>query len=116
MSKKILIIEDDDDTRLLLEEIFIMQDCDVSCAATVAEVTQYLNKDSGLDLIISDLMVPGAGKNGEIVSLIRSLEGGKKVPIVVLSGHADISEIAKRLDVKYLSKPVDVSELMELVS
>ena len=114
MSKKLLVIEDDADTRMLLEEVFSMSGCEVETAEDADEAIFKLENSSAPDLIFSDLHVPGADGNGEIVSIVRD-HLDKDVPIILMSGADNIRELASKLNVDFIRKPVDISNLMNLV-
>lgn len=115
MSKRLLVIEDDDDTLALLKEIFSVHEHTVFTASDLDEVQAVLESSEVFDLIISDLAVPGAGRDGEIVKFIRSSYADKTIPILLLSGHADLPQIARSLEVDYLKKPISLHELLKRV-
>lgn len=114
MSKTIFVIEDDMDTRQLLEEIFMMKNCKVFSAETADEAVTYLRSHPAPDIILSDLHVPGAGSSGEIVEIVRSNLKNQAAKIYLLSGHSELKTIADRLNVGFMEKPVDLSELLKL--
>lgn len=114
MAKKILVIEDDPDTLELMEMVFSSIGCDVVKAANKKETIDILLKDNPIDLIISDLSVPGLLKNEEIVDVVRSHLSAKDTPIVLVSGNANIKSLAEQYKVNYLSKPVDLDDLFNL--
>lgn len=114
MSKTIFVIEDDMDTRQLLEEVFMMKNCKVDSAETAHEAVAYLRSNPSPDIILSDLHVPGAGSSGEIVEIIRANLKNHSTKIYLLSGHADLRNIADTLNVGFMEKPVDLNELLKL--
>jgi DNA-binding NtrC family response regulator len=113
--KRLLIIEDDADTRTLLEEVFSMSGCDVSSAESAEAAIEYLDHEMSPDMILSDLSVPGADNHGGIVKIVRDHTVGRNIPIVLLSGHSDLRELASKLNVAFLQKPVDLNRLLDLI-
>ncbi len=114
-AKRLLIIEDDADTRALLEEIFSMSGCHVTSAESADEAIEYLDHQESPDMVLSDLCVPGADKDGGIVKIVRDHTVGQNIPIVLLSGHADLRSLASKLKVDFLQKPVDLKRLLDLI-
>lgn len=95
--KRILFIEDEDifvdmfGRRLRDEGYEVVARTDGSSGLEAALA-------GGFDMLITDIMLPGVGGE-EIVSRLRQTEGGKTVPIIVLSASADeerLDAIAKR--------------------
>ncbi|MBN1827794.1 MAG: response regulator [Deltaproteobacteria bacterium] len=84
MKKKILLIDDDKDflmaTKLILErggyEIFLAED-----GKTGIEMVKTVKPD----LAIVDMMMETWGEGFNVVTKVRSTEGGKDLPLIILS-------------------------------
>lgn len=108
--RRILIVEDDADVRHLLELYLKPLNVDVIQAQDGLEAlyqAQYYQPD----LIILDLMMPIA--SGDLVlGFIRSTEKLKKIPVLVVSAHANIAALAEQYEADgYLQKPFSPQEL-----
>ncbi len=107
---QILLIEDDSDFRLAIsstlpEEILLVS------AANGKEARHYLGKQT-FDLILLDLTLPD--EDGlKLSSWIRSEERFREIPIMLLTGRAEIEDKVMAFSLgadDYLVKPVDPRE------
>lgn len=110
MVRRILIVEDDADVRNLLEIYIRPLGCEVIQAVDGLEglyQAQYYEPD----LVILDLMMPIA--SGDLVlGFIRSTEKLKRIPVIVVSAHANIASLAEQYEADgYLQKPFSPEEL-----
>lgn len=106
--KKILIIEDDINIHNLLKELLIQNNYQVVSAYSGTEAIFILEKESSIDLILLDLMLPGL--NGE--EIINKV---KQIPIIVLSAkinHEDKINCLLNGANDYLTKPFNNEELL----
>jgi two-component system CheB/CheR fusion protein len=116
---RILLIEDDAMTSASITVVLEQADAIVTTAQSAAEALQRLPQDRP-DLLISDIGLPDIDGNN-LMRQIRSLppEQGGDLPAIALSGYADQRSIATALQAgfqSYLSKPVDIEELITQVS
>ena len=112
---KILIVDDDPETRALLTQI-LRRSYEVSAASDGSEAMSSLN-GSLPDLIISDVMMPGAD-GYDLLEFLRSGEKTRDIPVILLSGQAESSERTKGLEKgaqDYIAKPMDHRELLARV-
>jgi signal transduction histidine kinase len=85
---KTLIVDDDSFVRDMLGMILQSSDYEVATAENGADALEKFKADAGIDLIISDMNMPGM--NGlELIKAIR--DGGSDVPIIILTGNNEIS-------------------------
>jgi sigma-B regulation protein RsbU (phosphoserine phosphatase) len=85
---KTLIVDDDSFVRDMLGMILQSSDYEVVTAENGADALEKFKADAGIDLIISDMNMPGM--NGlELIKAIR--DGGSDVPIIILTGNNEIS-------------------------
>jgi DNA-binding response OmpR family regulator len=112
-SKTILICEDDQNlrqlVRVILGEKYRFVEADTGHEAL------ELALDVRPDLVILDLMLPGASGLDVLRSLRKDLPGGD-TPVIVMSawGHADQAALEAGAD-RFLPKPFEPDELTEMV-
>ena len=106
----ILIVDDHRVTRLGLAEMLTEAGYGVVTAGTFAEARQIL-RDSPPDLLISDVRL------GSFNGLQLVISGPKRVPAIVITGHADavLEAEARRSGADYLVKPFDPAQLLTLI-
>ncbi|OGW81930.1 MAG: hypothetical protein A3C47_03595 [Omnitrophica bacterium RIFCSPHIGHO2_02_FULL_51_18] len=115
MRKKILVVEDDRDyqavLRLMLQRAgYETEECRFGSNA----LPRLLAKD--IDLVMLDYMMPDE-KGDEISHSIKSMETLKKLPILIVTGHHELSEeFFKGMGAQeVLYKPVNYDELVDKV-
>ena len=118
VKKKILLIDDDKDfliaTKFILEsggyEVFLAED-----GKTGIEMVKEVRPD----LAIVDMMMETWGEGFNVVSKVRSSEGGKELPLIILSAvdlqgpyqSFEPSDEFPRVDM-VLHKPIKAGELL----
>ncbi|MEO7048604.1 MAG: response regulator [Ferruginibacter sp.] len=122
----ILLVEDNEGDIMLTTEA--LEESDISHKISIAKdgkiaidflnkKEQYQNAESP-DLILLDINLPK--KNGlEVLQYIKSSEQLKQIPVIMLttsSSKTDIIECYKHHGNGYLTKPFDVSELIQAVA
>jgi len=112
----ILVIDDDQQMRQMVTECLAAEDVEVVGARNAAEAMQILEgRKSGEPVVtLVDVLMPGT----DGLTLARKLQDRfKRGTIVVMSGHmTDMSWWPVELrEVRFLSKPFRLVELMELV-
>lgn len=111
----VLVVEDDEDIREDLAYLIHADGHAVVTAAHGAEALARLAEGQKPCIILLDLMMP-VMDGWQFREELRNRAELDDVPIVVLSGVADIDDAARRLDaIDYLSKPVDLEKLAKLV-
>jgi two-component system, cell cycle sensor histidine kinase and response regulator CckA len=109
-SHVILVVEDEDAIRQLIMRVLTRAGHRVLAAADPLEAIRLLEEDHGVDLVLTDLMLPQlSGK--ELAARVRSIQPG--VHIAYMSGYADERMDA---DVPYLEKPFTPKELITMVT
>jgi len=97
--------------------------CDVICSTSVDNAISVLESTQGIDLVITDLIMPSESASGSLLyggllicDAIQRLE--IEIPVIVLSVVTD-QEVAMRLRklgvAAHLRKPIRLSELIETV-
>ncbi|MEX2496211.1 MAG: response regulator [Woeseia sp.] len=113
---EVLVVEDDPDLREGLAFFIERWGRAVVTAANGREALERLDQMVGLPcMIILDLTMPEMD-GWELRRSLLERPAFADVPVLLVSGIADLDEAAKALSaVAYLRKPVDVSELSRLV-
>ena len=113
MATQILIAEDDPDINRLLGRILEKEGYQVTSAFSGSEA-RLLLKTVRFDLIVLDLMLPGA--TGE--ELVEEIRKNSTTPILVVSakGQEDKLNVLKMGADDFISKPFDVTEVAVRVS
>jgi PAS domain S-box-containing protein len=110
----VLVVEDNDDVRELAEQVLEMEGYAVQSAASGEQAMDLLRQGATVDLLFTDVIMPG-GMNGlELVEQARTLRPG--LPVLVTTGYMD--ELPQRgrsggLDI--LAKPYRQESLLERV-
>jgi CheY-like chemotaxis protein len=115
---RVLLVDDDASMRRFVAMALEDRDIDLTCAASVQEALAFLGQHGPVQLLITDLMMPGASG----ADLLRALAGapalrGSARVVVLSAGLAGTQdgELAG-LDVwRSLRKPVSLAELVACV-
>ena len=86
-------------------------------AALKGEVAIKLVGKQMPDLIVLDLIMPGLS-GFETLAQIRKLDTGQQVPVVIISGNAQQSDIEQGQQlgvIGHLQKPIKATELLAIV-
>jgi DNA-binding response OmpR family regulator len=111
--KKILIIEDDVDTLDMLEMILRDSGYAIIKANRRVSVDEIISITP--DLAILDVMLP-YGPGNELCLAIKSNPRSKNIPVILYSASSNLKKLAKdSLADKYLEKPFDINNLLEMV-
>jgi len=107
---RILLVEDDDEVAALVSEMLRQLGYEVTRASSAAAALGALADGRSVDLVFSDIMMPG-GMNG--VELAREIQKRRSdMPILLTSGYSGASvHAAKEAGVRILSKPYRIDEL-----
>jgi signal transduction histidine kinase/ActR/RegA family two-component response regulator len=107
---RILLVEDDDEVAALVGEMLAQLGYEVTRAASGAAALGALADGRGVDMIFSDIMMPG-GMNG--VDLAREIRKRRSdVPVLLTSGYPGAAVLdAETAGVQILPKPFHLGEL-----
>ncbi|MDZ3830820.1 MAG: response regulator [Sphingopyxis sp.] len=107
---RILLVDDEPSIREPLLEYLEAQGFAVSAAADAAEARSIL-RAQGVDLVVSDIMMPG--EDG--LSLTRHLRESGPIPVILLTARAEDTERIVGLEIgadDYIVKPFNPRELV----
>ncbi|WP_244448024.1 ATP-binding protein [Neorhizobium vignae] len=108
----VLLVEDDDEVAALVSEMLEDLGFQVVRAATAAAALGALANGRRVDVVFSDIMMPG-GMNG--VELAREIRARRlDLPILLTSGYSEVTkQAAEAQGIKILRKPYQLAELSE---
>jgi PAS domain S-box-containing protein len=111
-AETVLLVEDDDSLRRLASVILKKQGYSVIEASGAVEALEICRRRSGaIDLVLSDLIMPGMNGH-QLTSELRRLY--PKVKVVLMSGYAEhtmVSQIAADPGIRLVSKPFTTTTL-----
>lgn len=116
LTGRILLAEDDAALRELLVEVLTGAGHRVTAVANGAEALARLNNPGTVDVVLTDVIMPGIG--GEAV-LAGARERAPGVPVIVMTAFGSIESavrIVRSGAFDYVTKPVGTSELLQSVS
>lgn len=113
----VLMVEDDPVLGKVLSHALEKRGINLKVIADGQTAVRLLDTDNKPSLIILDIILPIY--NGyEILNLIRSTPGWKRVPVIVMSSKSNEEDISTAFDRganDYLQKPVDFKKLFERI-
>jgi two-component system response regulator PilR (NtrC family) len=113
--QKILIVDDEPDIRELLEITLGRMKLDTRSARNVKEAHEWLAREP-FDLCLTDMRLPD-GNGLELVQHIQQRH--PQVPVAMITAHGSVDTAIQALKAgafDFLSKPLDLTRLRELVS
>lgn len=111
----ILIIDDEKNIREGLAADFEMDGYDVRLAANGKEGLEIV-KNEQIDLVVTDLRMPGGVSGEEVLRQITTKMPG--IPVIVLTGHGSIDAAVKAMQngaYDFLTKPLNLEQLETIV-
>ena len=116
MSAEILIIDDNSDIRLILNELISEAGYKTRLAANYNQALTEIDKKLP-DVAIIDVKLDKGDNDGiELLSHIKNKD--KDIPVIIISGHANIDMAIKSLKsgaFEFIQKPFDRNRLMNFV-
>ena len=116
MSAEILIIDDNSDIRLILNELISEAGYKTRLAANYNQALIEIDKKLP-DVAIIDVKLD-KGDNDGIELLLHIKNKNKDVPVIIISGHANIDMAIKSLKsgaFEFIQKPFDRNRLMNFI-
>lgn len=112
---QVLLVEDDDEVAALVSEMLGQLGFEVTRAASAAAALGALADGRSVDVVFSDIMMPG-GMNG--VELAREIRNRRSdIPVLLTSGYAEASaHDAHAAGIQILAKPYHIDELAAALS
>jgi PAS domain S-box-containing protein len=110
----VLVVEDNDDVRELAEQVLEMEGYAVKSAASGEQALELLRQGIRVDLLFTDVIMPG-GMNGlELVKCVRGLR--PSLPVLVTTGYMDeLPQGGRGGGLDILAKPYRQEDLLARV-
>jgi PAS domain S-box-containing protein len=113
----VLVVDDDVDTRRMLDLVLTAQGARVSVAPSTREGLDAARL-SKPDVVLADLAMPS--EDGFVLlSELRGDPAVKDVPVVAITAHAGSQDRARCMDAgfdSFVSKPIDMNEVIDLIA
>jgi signal transduction histidine kinase/CheY-like chemotaxis protein len=110
---RILLVDDEDEVRQALAEMLVAQGHTVVAASSGPDALRSLGQDAGIDLVITDLVMP-AMTGWELADAVKASRPA--LPVGIVTGWGDVPEAAPATQVAVdfvLSKPVTLETLAD---
>ena len=118
IEKTILIIDDDSRNIFALAAVLRAKGFTVLSASSANTGIELLKKNKGIKVVLLDMMMPGMD-GYETLDLIRNDAETSRLPVIAVTAQAMPGDREKCLEAgatEYVSKPIDVDWLMELLN
>jgi CheY-like chemotaxis protein len=92
----VLVVDDEPPIRHLVSHLLVTHGFDVQLAADGASAI-YLATAVHVDAVILDLTMPGKASGLDVLAWFRSNPSYVTLPVLILTGHADLPEDAEEL-------------------
>jgi CheY-like chemotaxis protein len=118
VNKKILIIDDDSRNIFALSAVLRSRSFTCLSCTSAEEALQLLKGDEPIDVVLIDMMMPQMD-GYEAIPLIKALPNRAATPVISVTAQAMVGDREKCLNAGangYISKPVDIDKLLELLS
>lgn len=114
---QILIIDDDQTVAASIAKFISLQlEHETFIADNGPEALRIISENN-ISLVISDIKMPGTD-GIELISQIKSLEKGKHILVILMTGYPDLNSAIKALRsgaYDYIRKPVNIEELSIII-
>src|SRR3954451_7504160 len=110
----LLVVDDDPSQRSLLHSFLASQGFEIIAVPSGADALTTL-KNREVSMMVSDVRMPGMSG---LETLRRARKEHENLPVLLVTGYADIREAVGAMRdgaVNYLSKPIDLDELLASV-
>ncbi|NUY79846.1 response regulator [Flavobacterium sp. MAH-1] len=116
--KKILVVDDDSRNIFALSAVLKSRNFECISSSTAKEAIDLLRSDMPLNYVLLDMMMPEMD-GYEAISIIKALPNRQKLPVIAVTAQAMVGDREKCLLAgadEYISKPVDIDKLVQLLS
>jgi CheY-like chemotaxis protein len=116
--KRVLIIDDDSRNIFALSATLRAKSFDCISCTNAQDALVLLKTDEAVDVILIDMMMPEMD-GYEAIPRIKNIEQRAKTPIFSVTAQAMVGDREKCLRAgatEYISKPVNVDQLLQLLS
>lgn len=118
MNKTVLIIDDDSKNTFALSAVLRSRGYACTSVSNMVEAFSVLETDPAMGIILMDMMMPGMD-GYEAIPNLKAMEEYAAIPIIAVTAQAMAGDKERCLATgadDYLSKPVDVDKLVEILN
>lgn len=111
---RVLVVDDSISVRKALEKILTSRDMDIVAADSAESAMSLLEQDKNVDLIISDVVMPGMD-GFTLTTTLKEQDTFKAIPILLISGIVDDNSRSKAKQagaVNIVKKPFTPDEIL----
>ena len=115
--KTVLLIDDDSRNIFALTAVLKAKGFHILSASSAQDGIQQLEVNQGIKVVLLDMMMPDMD-GYEALRVIRTDEKISKVPVIAVTAQAMVGDREKCLEAganEYVSKPIDVDYLLEIL-
>jgi DNA-binding NtrC family response regulator len=113
--KRILLVDDDINSLVTMSDVLSRSGYAVLSVTDLESALSVFREDGGIDLVIADYQMPGAGGPAFMMAL-RLMKPDLPVILLTRHGNVDVSVEATSLGAfEYMNKPVRVGQLRRVV-
>lgn len=115
--KQVLIIDDDNRNIFALSAVLKAKGYSVHAATNAVQGLELLRGNRGIKLVLLDIMMPDMD-GYEALARIRGEEALARLPVFAVTAKAMVGDREKALQAgadEYISKPIDIDELLALM-
>lgn len=116
--KEVLIIDDDSRNIFALSAVLKAKKYQCVSAMTAGDGLKMLSSNKNIGVVLMDMMMPEMD-GYEAIAKMKSHEDLKKIPVIAITAQAMTGDREKCIEAGadgYISKPVDVNELVKLLN
>jgi two-component system, cell cycle response regulator DivK len=114
---KVLIVDDDNRNIFALSAVLRAKGYHCLSALNVRDAVDLVNTDTGIGIILMDMMMPDMD-GYEAIQRLKNLESGENIPIIAVTAQAMVGDRERCMAAGadgYVAKPVDVDALLTLL-
>ena len=115
---KILIVDDDNRNIFALRAVLKAKGYQCLSATGAEEGLEILAEDSDVAVVLMDMMMPGMD-GYEAIAVMRASPEFKDIPVIAVTAQAMLGDRERCLNAGasgYISKPINVDELIRLLN
>lgn len=117
LTKTVLIVDDDSKNIFALSATLRARKIPIMTATSAEEAMYMLQSEPAIGIVLSDMMMPGTD-GYDFIRMIREIDYLDHIPVIAVTAQAMPGDKEKCLAAgasDYLSKPVDVDKLMNIL-
>jgi len=111
----VFVLEDDPDLLELYTKALTFKGYQVTHTNTAESAIKMLDDGYLPDIAVLDMSMPGLS-GAAVVEFLRSRTDSAGMPIIVVSCDEDFRERLRPADVKFMVKPISISDLFKAVA